>query len=94
MVAGNAVNFPIPAWQLYFVLGLAFGYHRRAISLRLQALPVWLAFAIAAIGFASLIVLQPAMRAGALRDGLPPSAAECGDLPPDLRQAFWRHSDG
>src|SRR5437870_9839168 len=26
-VAGNAVNFPIAAWQLYFVVGLTIGYH-------------------------------------------------------------------
>jgi pimeloyl-ACP methyl ester carboxylesterase len=62
--AGNAVNFPIAAWQLYFVLGLALGHHRRGISDRLRVIPAWPAFIVASIAFSSLIILDSGHASG------------------------------
>jgi pimeloyl-ACP methyl ester carboxylesterase len=63
-MAGNAVNFPIAAWQLYFVVGLAMGHHREAIRARLSAVPAWPAFAAATITFLALIVLDAGHESG------------------------------
>src|SRR5438067_2078944 len=57
-VAGNAVNFPIAAWQLYFVVGVAMGCHREQVARRLGSIPPWPALALCALGFAGLIVLS------------------------------------
>ncbi|MFN0072588.1 MAG: OpgC domain-containing protein [Chloroflexota bacterium] len=57
-IAGNAVNFPVAAWQLYFVIGLACGHHRGAIRQRLQVIPIWPAFALATLAFIALIILD------------------------------------
>jgi hypothetical protein len=57
-VVDNAVYFPVAAWQLYFVVGLAMGYHREAFDQRLGGIPRWPALALCALAFVGLILLD------------------------------------
>lgn len=57
-VVDNAVYFPVAAWQIYFVVGLAMGYHRDALAGRLGSIPRWPAFLASSLAFAGLIVLD------------------------------------
>ena len=57
-VVDNAVYFPVAAWQLYFVVGLAIGHHRDALARRLGGIPRWPAFALLTLAFVGLILLD------------------------------------
>jgi hypothetical protein len=57
-VAGNVVNFPLAAWQLYFVMGLTMGCHRDALARQLGRIPRWPALAVSALGFLGLVLLD------------------------------------
>jgi hypothetical protein len=55
--ADNAVYFPVAAWQILFVAGLAVGYHRPALSALLAGLPRWPALMVMALGMLGLLAL-------------------------------------
>jgi hypothetical protein len=65
-VVDNAVYFPVAAWQLYFVVGLAMGYHRDTLAARLGRLPRWPALAVCTLLFGGLIVLHWGQETGRL----------------------------
>src|SRR5262249_52977501 len=53
--------FPLPAWQLLFVHGIAIGYHREQIAAFSQRLPkaAWMAATYAAVAFAAFALCNP-----------------------------------
>jgi hypothetical protein len=64
--ATNVNYFPVSAWQLIFVNGLVWGYHRDAVARLLGRVPERLALVVFAVGMAFLVLLQRAHDTGRL----------------------------
>ena len=78
-VATNVNYFPVAAWQVIFVNGLAIGYHRDAVARVLGRVPTGLALVGFGLGLSFLILVQRARDTGQLA-GWPVVGRLAGEL--------------